>query len=460
MNKKKCKLRITKEDFDTLMSHLFPDDRDEHGAVLLAGLADHGNQTTLLVREVYLAHEGTDYVEGKFGYRALSPKFIHKYITRARDERLVYLAVHNHMSDREVGFSYIDFESHERGYPALLQIARGMPVGALVFGHRSVQADIWLPDGKRIELDHAVVIGDTIQYFSPSLDMSTARVADTYDRQVRLFGKAGQKKLAQCRVGIIGLGGIGSLMAEYLARLGVSNFYLVDDDHIEESNRSRVVGATATDVRKKATKVSIAKRNILRANNKAQVHAIVEDVSRESVLKELSSCDYLFLAADSMRARLAFNALIHQYLIPGVQTGAKVHAGEDGDLIDIMSANRSVRPGRGCLWCNQLIDPTQLAKEAKTDEERKAQAYGVEEPNPSVISLNAVSAAHAVNDFLMDYLNLRPDPDSLHYEHFHFLRRSQDLVQPRKDDHCSECSKNGLRFGRGDAVKLPCTGDV
>ena len=60
-----------------------------------------------------------------------------------------------------------------------------------------------------------------------------------------------------------------------------------------------------------------------------------------------------------------------------------------GALVEVMSAKRPVRPGHGCLWCNQLIDQNQLAKEAKTDEERKAQAYGVNEPNPSVISLNA-----------------------------------------------------------------------
>lgn len=65
----------------------------------------------------------------------------------------------------------------------------------------------------------------------------------------------------------------------------------------------------------------------------------------------------------------------------------------------------------------------QLAKEAKTDDERKAQAYGVEEPNPSVISLNAISAAHAANDFLLDYLCLRPEACQLHYEHFHFLKQ-------------------------------------
>src|SRR5258706_1473530 len=98
-----------------------------------------------------------------------------------------------------------------------------------------------------------------------------------------------------------------------------------------------------------------------------------------------------------------------------------------------MSANRPIRPGRGCLLCNQLIDATQLAKEAKTDEERKSQAYGVEEPNPSVITLNAVSAAHAANDFLLDYLGLRSEVSQLYYEHFHFLKRTRSLVEPRID---------------------------
>jgi len=151
-----------------------------------------------------------------------------------------------------------------------------------------------------------------------------------------------------------------------------------------------------------------------------------------------------------------FNALVHQYLIPGVQLGSKIRSDSGGTLIDVMSANRPVRPGHGCLWCNQLVDPNALAKEAKTDDERKAQAYGVEEANPSVISLNAISAAHAVNDFLLDYLSLRPEPELLEYEEFHFLKGTRSLVQPRKDAGCPECSNVSERYARGDAVALPC----
>ena len=157
-----------------------------------------------------------------------------------------------------------------------------------------------------------------------------------------------------------------------------------------------------------------------------------------------------------MRARLVVNAMVHQYLIPGVQLGAKVSAAADGTMLDVFSVNRPLRPGLGCLWCNGLIDPAQLAIESKTDERRKTEAYGTEQKNPSVITLNAVSAAHAANDFLFDFLGLR-ESGGLQYEHYHFIRRTSKRVTPRRDASCIECGRHsGSRFAMGDSATLPC----
>lgn len=455
--KKPCTLRISHTQFVMLHGHLFPGDTDEHGAVLLASLSDTPDRTILIVREVHLALDGSDYVPGTTGYRALSPRFIHRVITRARDERLVYLAVHNHFSDDHVSFSEIDLNSHQLGYPALLQISRGVPVGALVFGSASVAGEIWINATERVTLAEMAVIGTTIRRLRSSSRMKGAKSRHTYDRQTRMFGEKGQLELSRSHVAIIGLGGIGSMVAELLARIGVGKFTLVDADVVEESNLSRIVGSIASDAQYGVLKVDVAKRCILEANSRASICCVSDDVAKRSVAKSLVACDYLFLAADSMRARLVFNALVHQYLIPGVQLGSKVRAGTNGKLIDVMSVVRLLRPGWGCLWCNGLIDGTLLARECKTDEERKAQAYGIEEPNPSVASLNAVSASHAVNDFLLDYLALRPEAELLYYDEFHFLTRKHTRVQPRQDPECGECSPRGLRFGRGDSVDLPCT---
>ena len=130
----------------------------------------------------------------------------------------------------------------------------------------------------------------------------------------------------------------------------------------------------------------------------------------------------------------------------------KYGRGDCGNLEDAMCAVRHIRPGTGCLWCNGLIDPTQLAIEAKSDSERKQQAYGVQEPNPSVITLNAVAAAHAVNDFLFDFLGLRTGDVEAAYHHFHFHRGKAQRVMPRRSAECRECVH---RLAMGDALDLP-----
>lgn len=446
-----CDISIASNDHDRLMAHLFPGDYDEHGAVLHAGIAIRGSALRLTVQNVVCAESGHDYAAGKFGYRALDPTFIHRQIVRCRDSRLAYLAVHNHGSDRHVGFSRIDFESHERGYPALRDIGKGVPVGALVFGRRSVAADIWMPDGTRRTLGVYRVVGPTIKrlYSEPS---AAPDAAPAYDRQIRMFGAAGQALLANSKVAVVGLGGVGSLVAEYLARLGVGHLVLIDPDPIEDTNLSRVVGATAADVETGQLKTQIAVRHAREVTKDAVLDAVPEDVAKDSIAKTLCDCDFIFLAADSMRARLLVNAVTHQYLVPAIQIGAKIRPNASGSIEDAMSAVRHLRPRHGCLWCNGLIDPAQLAVEAKTDEERKDQAYGVREHNPSVITLNAVAAAHAVNDFLFDFLDLRPQTTETAYQHFHFLKGVSQQVIPRRDPECREC---GLRFGMGDAIELP-----
>ncbi len=456
MTGRTCDLRISAGHYEQLTSHLYPGDGDEHGAVLKAGLCQDGDGVRLLVREVIPARPGVDYVAGRVGYRALSPQFIHKHITACRDQRLVYLAAHNHGSDDQVAFSSIDMASHERGYPALRDIAKGMPVGALVLGHRAMQADLWMPSGERRSLDTCTIVGPSIRRIGPGGKKRAAMSSAMHDRQLRMFGPAGQAVLAGSHIAVIGLGGVGSIVVELLARLGVGKLTLIDPDVIEESNLSRVVGAMTMDVPASLAKTDIASRHVREVAPTARVELIADDVSKEKVAMRLRMCDYVFLAADSMRARLLFNALVHQYLIPGTQMGAKVRSETNGSLADAMSAVRHVRPGVGCLWCNGFIEPTQLAIEAKTDEERHAQAYGTKQPNPSVITLNAVAASHAVNDFLFDFLGLRAQERSAAYTHLHYAVPAVKLVQPRYDAHCRECgSGERSRFGMGDALPLP-----
>jgi molybdopterin/thiamine biosynthesis adenylyltransferase len=295
--------------------------------------------------------------------------------------------------------------------------------------------------------------------------------ADTrYDRQARLFGDRGQNLLKQQKVGIIGLGGAGSLINEYLARLGVGHLVAIDPERIDPTNLPRVVGATRWDTRawlthermparvrklgerRRATKVEIARRVAVQANPNVIFEGIVGDIAEQSVARRLIDCDYLFLAADTMQARLVTNALIHQYLIPGVQVGVKVQVHrKTGDVPDVFSVVRHLVPGESCLWCNELINPTKLAEEATVPEQLRRQRYVEDVAAPSVITLNAVAAGHAVNDFLFALTGLAHDVP-LRWWKFHPMTDTPVTETPRRDPNCTECSE---RLGAGSLLRMP-----
>ena len=227
--------------WNRLSTHLFPGDCDEHGAVLAAGVASSACGARLLVRDVFEAKDAVDYVSSPRAYRMLKTEFIRERILYCRDEKLAYLAVHCHGGTDAVDFSAEDLASHERGYPALRDIARGQIIGGLVFARNAVAGDLWLPDGSRARLTDARIVGANLTRLYPTPPTPLARTDPTYDRQTRLFGDAGQDIVRRLKVGVIGAGGVGSLLVEYLARLGVG--HLVVTDHALKTSRACMVSA-------------------------------------------------------------------------------------------------------------------------------------------------------------------------------------------------------------------------
>lgn len=450
-----------------LHAHLFPGDSDEHGAVIGAAVARTPHGTRLLARDILIAEDGVSYVEGRRSHRTLSAAFVREAILHCREQGLVYLAVHNHGGSDRAGFSPVDLASHRRGYPTLVDINLGMPVGALVFAENAMAGELYLADGSVERISHAVVL-EGVRRELRSNPRKARPSASAFDRQSRLFGDVGQEILGELQVAIIGAGGVGSVLVELLARLGVGRFIIVDPDVVEVSNLSRLIGAHPTDAgggissigrrsrKRPLRKVDLASRVIASANPDAQIVRLYADLQDPAVATQLIGCDYLFLAADSMQARLVFNALVHQYLIPGVQLGAKVSLDmQTGRVLDAFSVIRPVLPGVGCLWCNELISPGGLQAESIGEDERQGQHY-IDDPVvivPSVVTLNSVAAAHAADDFLFWAVGLATDP-SRDYLVTQPRNRSVRFVMPRRDPNCSECSRVG-RFARGDNLRLP-----
>lgn len=463
-------LRITQELMDELHTHLFPGDGDEHGAVIAASVVETERGTRLLAHRLFKARDGVDYVPGDLGYRMLTNDFVMECVLECAELKMAYLAVHCHGGMDEVEFSSTDMSSHERGYPALRDILDGPPAGGLVFSENAVAGDIWFANGNRQALDVMVVVGNQIRELRPKPQHKKYSYQGMYDRQSRLFGDAGQALLVRQKIGVIGAGGVGSIVIEQLARLGVGKIVVIDPERLEESNLSRIVGSKQKDTKlwssrllvkirhnlaKAKYKVDIAKRHAKEARPELDIETYIKTEMEPTVAATLLDCDYLFLAADSMQSRLVYNAIAHQYLIPGAQMGVKIQVNkESGIVIDSFVAYRPLVPGRGCLWCNGLILSDKLQEEGTQPEQLKRQRYvdGDDIPAPSVITLNAITASLATNGYLMAITGLS-ETTKLEWIKYYPRTNEYFFEQLRKDDDCLQCSLT--RLGRGPTVRLP-----
>jgi tRNA A37 threonylcarbamoyladenosine dehydratase len=120
-----------------------------------------------------------------------------------------------------------------------------------------------------------------------------------FHRTELLIGEAALKKLAETRVILFGVGGVGSWCAEALIRSGVGHLTIVDNDVICVTNINRQLQATAKNVGK--SKVEALKARLLEIHPAAEVTALQKVYNQETREEfNLSSYDYVIDAIDSL----------------------------------------------------------------------------------------------------------------------------------------------------------------
>ncbi|EPD8816026.1 thiazole biosynthesis adenylyltransferase ThiF [Klebsiella variicola] len=129
-----------------------------------------------------------------------------------------------------------------------------------------------------------------------------------YSRQLLLEDIAieGQQKLLASRVLIIGLGGLGSPAALYLAGAGVGTLTLADDDAVHLSNLQRQILFTSEDIDR--PKAAAAKTRLSQLNPQIKLVALQQRLSCEALRAEVAKADVVLDCTDNMVTRQAINA--------------------------------------------------------------------------------------------------------------------------------------------------------
>ncbi len=128
-----------------------------------------------------------------------------------------------------------------------------------------------------------------------------------YSRQIMLpqVDVAGQRKLLESRVLIVGMGGLGSPVAMYLAAAGVGQLILADFDTVDLSNLQRQILHGSNDIGR--PKVESARETLRVLNPEVKVETIIERVEGEALAKQVSEVDLVVDATDNFTTRFMLN---------------------------------------------------------------------------------------------------------------------------------------------------------
>jgi tRNA threonylcarbamoyladenosine dehydratase len=140
-----------------------------------------------------------------------------------------------------------------------------------------------------------------------------------FARTEQLIGAEGLDRLTQARVGVFGLGGVGSYALEALARAGVGHLRIVDHDVVNTTNLNRQLFALRSTIGQ--PKVELAQARILDINPDCDVDARRRFINNESVTELLEPrLDVIVDAIDSVNAKTALIQAAHEQGIPMISS--------------------------------------------------------------------------------------------------------------------------------------------
>ncbi|MBA3930656.1 MAG: molybdopterin biosynthesis protein MoeB, partial [Xanthomonas sp.] len=141
----------------------------------------------------------------------------------------------------------------------------------------------------------------------PAMSADARDFNERYSRHLLLpeVGVAGQQRLQQAKVLMIGAGGLGSPAAFYLAAAGVGQLRIADDDVVDRSNLQRQI--LHTEARIGTPKVASAQATLAALNPRTQVDAVAERVTADNVERLLEGVDVVLDGADNFPARYLLN---------------------------------------------------------------------------------------------------------------------------------------------------------
>lgn len=427
-----------------LLKHLIRLDGQEDLVFATYAPSSGMNRHTAIVRHVIFPQEGDREVHGNVEF---FPQYFERAldIARTRNEGLIF--IHSHPFTGWQGMSVPDVTAEKRISPSIFGSTGLHLVGMTVGDDGTWSARFWIKHHykKRTYFrkwcSSVRVVGQKL-----SINFNNSILKPKFDsekqlRTISAWGKETQEDISRISVGIVGLGSVGSIVAEILARTGISYFSLIDFDSVEKKNLDRTLGVYGTDVGK--AKVNAIARSIKRSATSPKVNIRKSEYSicEERGFTEALDCDIIFSCVDRPWPRQILNFISYAHFIPVIDGGIKVRTNRDNTkLVGSDWRAHTFGPGRVCLECigQYKSELAKLESEGYLDDPDYIEGSDIKlttEFNENVIPFSAHLAAMEV----LQALSLLISPSGVSdigQQNYHFVTGTMDVERKECNEHC------------------------
>jgi len=399
-------------------------------------------RATALVHKLVLPQPGELELDGNVSF---SGAYLDRASELAAAEKSGLALMHNHFGPGWQGMSEDDIATERKRAPFALT-ATGLPLVGMTLGTDGAWSGrFWLRTGgrqyDRRPCETVRVIGSgLLMTYHPELQ-PVPRNGEQLLRTISAWGERNQAQIARIHVCVVGLGSVGRLVVEALARMGVRKVTLIDFDHIERVNLDRQLGALQADVDAGRSKVELAHAGFLASAtaNNPEVVPVSFGVSEPEGFAAALDCDVIFSCVDRPWGRQVLNHIAYAHLVPVIDGGIVVRT-RSGLFKGAEWSVRTAGPGRCCLQCCGQFDPGLVDSERKGLLDDPSYIAGlppdvVAAASQNVFPFSMSLASHEVIQFIALVTGLLGRPD-LGEQRYHYNLAEMLSSEPRCEPDC------------------------
>lgn len=355
---------------ELLCDHLIREDGDEDLIFALWNISKGENRDTALIIELIFPQKGDRQRHGNVSF---NPQYIKRVCREASKKECGIAFIHSHPFPGWQKMSSDDIIAEKDKLSSTVEVLTGFPLIGMTIGSDKIWSGrIWNYNELKCEFEiqwaeSVRSVGRHLKIDFNDFLVDSPKFSEQFKRTRAVWGQQNHEKLAKMRIGIVGLGSVGSMVAEALARMGMEKFVIIDFDKVETHNLDRLVGATKNDIG--LYKVDVAKRqiNTIGTAENIKILEINKSLYLEDAYLNALDCDIIFSCVDRPRARYILNHIAYAHLVPVIDGGIQVRF--DGDEIsgyEFSGADwqlQTVSPSKPCLQCLEVYSTSDVSME-------------------------------------------------------------------------------------------------